>query len=30
VAEATHPLGANWNLRAHLAVTIALPGVAGR
>ncbi|HET9424118.1 MAG TPA: hypothetical protein VFO55_02005 [Gemmatimonadaceae bacterium] len=28
-AEVTHPLGAQWNLRTHLAVTIALPPVPG-
>ena len=27
-AERTHPLGAQWNLRTHLAVTVALPSAA--
>lgn len=27
--EITHPLGAQWNLRTHLAVTVALPSGAG-
>lgn len=27
--EITHPLGAQWNLRTHLAVTVALPSIAG-
>ena len=27
--EITHPLGAQWNLRTHLAVTIALPSAGG-
>jgi hypothetical protein len=31
VADRTHPSGAQWNLRTHLAVTMALPGgTAGR
>jgi hypothetical protein len=29
-AERSHPEGAQWNLRTHLAVTIALPSGAGR